>query len=499
MSTKINVRSPYYLHLDEPTVPLPLYDCNTAFPAVSSTGFAVDNQGVVTLPTPDYGSVYSYTSSAGDFSNGKFATVTTDTSRTVVFTLTIPFGFSNSADLYYECSLTTTQAGTTTSVVETPCTPSVTTSGSIPSQTLDSDGDTVDIDLSGYFTGETTYAVSNNDSLLITTALSGSTLTLSSNTFAGSTTVYALGRDASYPTTCEAVQPISVTVNATGQTWSCTFPANPALSGGSIAADGTLTNPQVAGVITAVKTASCSGSAYVADPNNTGSSRDVTLYFDITVPVGYDNAGATVCCSATFTQPSVGIDPVFDCSIAALTGQKIAKDGSISLGTAAQGTVVSFTPPSPPFGIVTTDTSRTVEYQVEIPSGYQNAGSTINCNKTIIQPATVSICGNNEFYLSTGKNSPTGFCDTTYGTPTLITSTASTINNLLGSQICRFNGSSFDGRGLYYAVRTAYLVSAAGVGVGDFYTIQISSAGIVTDIQIANCQGGGGSGSSVIL
>jgi len=125
MSTKINVRSPFYLNLTEPQVPLPLYDCGVA----NLTGFSIDNQGVVTEPSPDYGLVYSYTSSAGDFADGKFATVSSDTSRTVIFTLTIPFGFSNSADLYLECGLTTTQAGTTTSTVETPCTPSVTTSG----------------------------------------------------------------------------------------------------------------------------------------------------------------------------------------------------------------------------------------------------------------------------------------------------------------------------------------------------------------------------------
>ena len=47
MSTKINVRSPFYLHLDEPTVPLPEYNCSVA----NLTGFSIDNQGVITLPT----------------------------------------------------------------------------------------------------------------------------------------------------------------------------------------------------------------------------------------------------------------------------------------------------------------------------------------------------------------------------------------------------------------------------------------------------------------
>jgi len=399
--------------------------------------------------------------------------------------------------LYFVCGLTTTQAGTTTTVVEpAPCTPSVTNSGTIPSQTLDSGGATVDIDLSGYFVGETTYAVSNNNPLLVSTALSGSTLTISSNNLAGSATVYAIGRDASYPSTCEAVQSISITINATGVTFDCS--PSP-LSGGSIAADGTITRPvstaQIQGVSLTDGGALLSPEQVAA---NTGStSQDVLLYFKLLVPVGYDNAGSSVYCPKTLTQ--AGTAPlVFDCDIAALTGQKIAKNGSISLGTAANGTVKSFTPPDPPFSEVTTDTTRVVEYQVEIPSGYANAGSTINCDKTLIQPATVSICGLNEFYLSTGKNKVIDFCDDTYATSTLITSTASTITGLMGSQICS-SGSAFNGKGLYYAVRTGYIQSAAGIGVGDYYVVQIDSAGIVLSVEIGNCQGGGGDGASIIL
>lgn len=491
MSTKINVRSPYYLHLTEPSVPPPMYDCVTA----NLTGFAVDNQGVITLPSISYGTIYSYTSSAGDFANGKFATVTNDTVRTVVFTIIIPAGFSNTSDIYFECGATATQAGTTISVVETPCTPSVTTSGSIPAQTIDSGGANVDIDLSGYFTGETTYAVSNPNSLLISTALSGSTLTISSNDLAGSATIYAIGRDGSYPTTCEAVQPISVTINATGVTYTCnTAP----LTGGAIAADGTITNPQTTGAITAIKETSGGATITSYSANTTGSSRSVTLYFDITVPIGYDNAGATIECSHTFTQPSQGIDPVLTCAIANLTGQKISTNGAISLGTASVGTVVSFTQPSPPFGTVSTETSRTVTFQVEIPSGYQNVGSTIDCTKTLIQPAATPLCGSNEFYISTGKNNPTDFCDATYSTPTLITSTASSITGLMGTQICK-SGSAFNGRGLYYGVFTAYIQSAVGAGVGDFYVIQIDSAGIVLSVEIGNCSSSGGSGTSIVL
>ena len=97
MSTKINVRSPFYLHLTEPTVPLPTYDCTTA----NLIGFSVDNQGVVTLPNADYGIVHSYTSTAGDFADGKFATVSSDTVRTIDVTIRIPSGFTNTEDVYF--------------------------------------------------------------------------------------------------------------------------------------------------------------------------------------------------------------------------------------------------------------------------------------------------------------------------------------------------------------------------------------------------------------
>ena len=66
--TKINVRSPFYLHLTEPSPPTPAFDCTTA----NLTGFAVDNQGIITLPSPDRGVIDSISSDDGDFSNNKF-------------------------------------------------------------------------------------------------------------------------------------------------------------------------------------------------------------------------------------------------------------------------------------------------------------------------------------------------------------------------------------------------------------------------------------------
>ena len=487
--TKINVRSPFYLHLTEPTVPLPTYDCSPNYAGL--TGFAVNNQGVVTEPSPTVGVLVSYTSSAGDFANGKFGTVSSDTVRTITATLRIPAGFTNTSDVYFYCNATATQAGLTTTVVEpTPCAPQITLNGSIPSQSLNSGGNSVDIDLSNYFTQGaypiTNYSISNSNPTLVSTAVSGSTLTISSNAIGGSTTLYASASD-SGSNTCNAVQSISVTITSLNPpTYDCTT-ANLDANGGSIAADGTVTNPNTTGTIT--------GYSPTTTANNTGSDRSVTLTFDILVPAGYTNAGSTIStCSKTFTQPSVGIDPPFTCGIAGLTKQGINTNGSITKGLIANGTIASIDP-SIGFNEVSVDTARNVTFNITIPSGYASAGSTIPCPKELIQPAAFDECGTNQYYLSTGKRTRGDFCDATYACSLSVFSTGSSINTLLGNKICR-NGTPYNGKGLYYAVTTSSITSAAGIGVGDFKVIQIDTTGIVLSVEIHSCVSGGrGSGS----
>lgn len=484
MSTKINVRSPFYLNLTEPTATVAPFDCIVA----NLQGFDIDNQGVITEPVPEYGTILSYTSSDPDFSNGKFTPETNDTVRTVTFTVSIPLGFPNSSDLTIPCSRTITQPGTVGSVA--PCTGGPTTSGTIPNQTLNSGGATVDINLSSYFTNETVYAVNNTTPLLVNTALSGSTLTISSNAQAGSATVYAIGRDANYPTTCEAVQEISITVNATGITFSCTVPVI-ALQGGSIAQDGTITRPNSSAVIQGV---SLTDGGTLLNPEtvsaNAGSTaQNVTLFFKLLVPVGYDNAGASIYCENILSQAGTTL-PTFTCGIAGLTGQQISEGGAVFLGTALNGTVKSFTQPNPPFGTVTTNTTRTVEFQVEIPSGYINAGTEINCPRELIQPATTIICGTHTFYITFGQPSPDGFClGGSYSTSTEIKSTEANIASLINAQICTNSNVSFSGKNLYYAISTSNI--NIGAGTGGFYVVQISNQGIVIGAFFKNCSTSG--------
>jgi hypothetical protein len=104
-----------------------------------------------------------------------------------------------------------------------------------------------------------------------------------------------------------------------------------------------------------------------------------------------------------------------------------------------------------------------------------------------------------EFYItSVGKNAIGDFCDASYGSPRLITSTASTIAGQLGAQICD-GGTPFDGRGQFWGIFSAYVVSAIGLGADKFYAVQISSSGIVQKVRLHTCDTGGSGSGSVVL
>ena len=141
MSTKINVRSPFYLKYSEPSLPSVALDCAT----INLQNLSIDEYGNISLPSSDYGQIVSYTSSAGDFTDGKFAAVGTNTSRTIAFTMSIPENFSNSGDDTINCNATATQPATA-------CTGGISNNGSIPNQSLNTGGISVTIDLSSYFT-----------------------------------------------------------------------------------------------------------------------------------------------------------------------------------------------------------------------------------------------------------------------------------------------------------------------------------------------------------
>lgn len=386
MSTKINVRSPFYLSYGEPTEPSVELTCAL----INLQNFAVDQFGNVTKPSTTYGNVLSYTSTDGDFSDGRFGTVVSDTSRTVTFTISIPPEFSNSNDDTIDCTATATQPAFV-------CTGGVTTNGTIPNQSLDTGGDSVTIDLSSYFTQGTDpisyYTVTNNYPDYFDYELTGDSLTIVSQNKAGTHNLYVEASDGD-PLTCNATQSIQITTTATAA-YDCN---DSYISGGLINQDGSIVQPSVNGTITAIKTSSGGTPITSVPANNTGSFIEYTLYFDITVPTGYSNTGATVECSKVYYQVSSAL-PQFDCAVAGLTGQAITTSGIISVGTADKGTIKSFSPIS--FPIVTSNTSRTVTYTITAPaSGYDNSGQDITCDVTMTQPATVLSCGTAKLWYS---------------------------------------------------------------------------------------------------
>ncbi len=383
MSTKINVRSPFYLKFGTPDLPSVALDCTT----VNLQGLAIDEYGNVTLPTTTYGDILSYTSSDGDFTEGKFAAVGTDTSRTITFTISIPPNFSNASDDTIDCTATATQPATA-------CTGGITTNGTIPNQSLNTNGNSVTVDLSSFFTGTvSSYFVTNSHPDILLTSIVGDTLTITAQKKAGSNKKIFVTASDGVSANCEATQQIIVTTTA-ASAYTCD---DSYLSGGSITQTGTITNPTVNGTITAIKSSSGGGTITSYPANSTGSDRTVTLFFDITIPTGYSNTGSTIECSKDFNQPTASL-PTFDCNVASLSNQFITSFGSISKGIANAGTISDFTPIG--FASVTTDTSRTVTYKITPPSsGYSNSGgSDISCPITMIQPALEITAGNNQWY-----------------------------------------------------------------------------------------------------
>lgn len=486
MSTKINVRSPFYLNLTEPVKPEPLFTCEVA----NIQQLNIDQQGQISVPNLDFGTVLSITSSDADFANDKFPTESTDTSRVITVRVSIPAGFSNTDDGYLDCSQNVLQPAY---VLNTSCSGGATATGSIPSQTLDVGGDSETIDLSSYFTAGSDpiagYTIYNSRKDLIGASVSGDDITIASNNIGGSSNLQVSAFD-NGSNTCTATQTISVTVNAPTVTFDCDD-AN--LTGGSIAQDGTLTKPTSHAEVGQARTISGDTGSNITNytANNTGSDRSVTLFFDLTVPAGYSNGGSTVECSDTFLQPAG--DPEFTCDLANLTRQNISKTGQVDVGTTQLGTIASYSPLS--FSEVTTDTARNVTFSITIPSGYSNSG-TIDCVKTLTQPAATPTCGSVNYFLSTPKADLSDFCDDVYSVVTPVTSFATSIRTGLGTKVCSRN-APFGGRNFYYAVHTNSSLRV-GKATGKFDVWQIDSNGTVQDVVEMDCPADGSANFGIL-
>ena len=493
--SKINARSPYYLEYVTPTKPSPELTCDI----VDLSDYTVDTNGTVSLPDLEYGYIESFTSTASDFANDKFAAVSVQTVRTVVFKIVIPDGFSNSGGGYLLCSKDATQQVGA-------CSGGPTTNGSIPSQSMTAAGDTDTVNLASYFNAGSVaiagYRIVNPHKSFVNMSISGSTLTLTSLNVGGTNVVYVQAFD-NVANTCIAIQSISVTVTVSNNL-GCTASTgvdSVGLTGGSIAQDGTISNPSLIGTIAEIR-ATSGGSAITSVAANSGSSaQNVTLFFLITVPAGYGNAGASIECSKVFSQPGTGA-AAFDCNTTILTNQSIYTDGTIKIGNTSRGVIESTTPIQ--FDEVSTPTQRSITFNIRVPNSpaYSNANALVACTKSIAQPAQLNPCSTstNTYYIQQSfvGEAPEDFCQNSFGgASTTIASSASSLGDAYNATVCSTAfgtttaAAPWSGRDKYYRVDSFSNKSSISSSSGPFHIWRISNSGIVTEVYRWDCQGGG--------
>jgi len=308
------------------------------------TGFSVSDQGVITLPTTNIGTITATSPSS-------FTSVTEDTSRTLSVTITVPSGYSNT-DESIIC--------TTTAIQSAPVLADLTCN---------------DVTLTGF-------AVAINGAITLPTVDIGTISSTSPASFSlvNVATLRTLSVDITVPSgygnegntitcTTTATQPLSPTLACSDITF----------TGFAVSYDGVITLPTID-----IGTISATSPSSFDDPE-VDTLR--TLSVDVTVPSGYYNAGATLACSTTATQP--GNQPALACDDLTFTGFAVDFKGAITTPSVDIGTIASISPTS--FnGHVTTDTSRTITINVTVPSGYSNAGANLACTSATVTQSAVT-------------------------------------------------------------------------------------------------------------
>ncbi len=299
------------------------------------SGFSVATDGTITLPTTDVGTITSTTPAS-------FAAVDTSTERTLTVSILVPGDYSN-AEKTIECTTTATQ----------PATPTLSCS---------------DITLSGF-------AVAQNGTVTLPTADIGTISSTSPASFAivNVSTVRTLNVDITVPSgyfnagatlncTTTATQPLTPTLACSDIT----------ISGFAVDENGAITLPTLD-----IGTISSSSPASYATVS-TDTVR--TLNLDITVPAGYFNAGSTLACTTTATQPPYN---VLECSEVTISGFSVYASGNYVTPTVDIGTISSTSPSS--FSTVASETNRTLTVNITVPAGYSNAGATLSCTVVATQ------------------------------------------------------------------------------------------------------------------
>lgn len=228
---------------------------------INLIGFSVDDEGVITLPTVNIGTIASTSPSS-------FDAVTQNTSRTLTVTINVPSGYTNSGSTIV-CTTTATQSAPTLSCSD------ITISGFAVAYDGVITLPTVDVG-----TIASTSPASFDDPDVDTLR----TLTVNITVPAGYTNT-----GSTLACTTTATQP------GTQPTLAC---SDITFSGLTVGIGGDVSTPTVnIGTVSSVSPTSFNGHV------TSDTSRSVTV--NITVPSGYSNSGQTLACSQTVTQTAV--------------------------------------------------------------------------------------------------------------------------------------------------------------------------------------------------
>ena len=487
MSTKLNARSPFYLSLTEPTQATETFTCTTA----GATGFVVDSNGTITLPTLTKGTIVAQ-------SDDSFAPIASDGSpatRNLTLTIQIPAGFTN------------TDVGTIPCVVSFSQQPAAAdpssfcpgTTGTIANQSLANTTGTATVAVNTKFTAGSGAAIAgfrviNNHTSFVTASIDGNNLVLSALGTCGTKTIQVEAFQNS--SSCTAVQDVQITITGC-VTLGCTLDGESIITGGHISQDGaTITAPNALGTITKQMSSSGGGAITSVAANSSANAQNVTLFYNITVPNGFDNAGATIECSIAISQDGTGqkaaacpSESGSNLEYLQFSNFRILTDGSVIKGNVTLADVdlaiVSYTS-NYAENTTTSTIPRTLTVVSTIPSGYSNTGSK-SCDITINQEAALNPCGTNELKRTAGVSAISELCDSTFPATTIINSTQAGIgSSLIGKILCNVGGSKFQGGDLFYAISTVTQNPLAGPGL-TFDVVKINNSGTVTEFYKKTC------------
>ena len=315
-------------------------------------GFAVAQNGSVTAPQSSAGTITNRSYSSG-YSGGSYPRVNVNTERSVVVTVQVPGGYSNSGDTVSGTYYATQQASATFAFGDTGATGFfVAQDGSITAP---------------YVTSGTITSITYNNSV-------GNSYyqRVSSNT-TRTATIYVTVPGGYYNSGGEVSGNVSTTQEATPTFTFIT--AN--VTGFAVATDGAVTQPtaQYGGIVSRTYSSGYSDGYYPIVSTDTYRS----VYVVINVPSGYINSGGQV--SGTVEANQLAL-PTF--TYGNWNGSvSVGMDGNVSYST-GNAAAVSVSPSS--YGVVYSDTSRTINVTVYVPSGYYNTGGIVTGTYTTTQP-----------------------------------------------------------------------------------------------------------------